>query len=450
MAEGAGEAEADTKRKREGALAEAPSGEAPKQRSRVEEESSPDEEAAVMQEAMTPTAVHGESAEMNGGSAASSAAAEAFLAGQAAPQQADAGEAADADAAVTPDSAAAAAQAAAQATWGVAGGYAQPGDAPGAMPDGMQPDGMGGMQPGGAHYPTFERTEKVECPQSLVGRLIGKQGETIKDLQRRSGARIQIDQNYPEGQPRIVTIEGSSACVDVGCELVRSLIGNSPAVGNGAPGQMTTMECPKQLVGRVIGKGGETINELQRRSGARIQIEQRVAEGAPCIIEIQGDDASVAEAVRLTQEVMSGRRLESTAPALPHYGAAAQGYGYGGDAYAQQAMALYGPTGDAYAQPQPAFGYGGAAPAEAYAQYGGAYAQQVAAYGAQYAQYAQQQAQYAAQQAAYGGAAYAAGSPAAANPGAANGWTSHADAQGRTYWHNAGTQESTWETPPGH
>jgi len=162
--------------------------------------------------------------------------------------------------------------------------------------------------------PTFrgpsDRRDSVSCPQSLVGRLIGKRGETIKDLQRRSGARIQIDQNYPEGHPRLVTVEGEPRCVQVGVKLVQELIGSSPAVGNGAPGRLTTFECPKNLVGRVIGKGGETINELQRRSNARIQIEQRVPEGAPCVVEVQGEDTAVREAIRLTREVMKGQRLE--------------------------------------------------------------------------------------------------------------------------------------------
>ena len=104
--------------------------------------------------------------------------------------------------------------------------------------------------------------ETVRCPQALVGRLIGKGGDTIKDLQRRSGARIQIDQNYPEGQPRLVTVEGAAQCVRAGVELVRSLIGNSPAVGNGAPGRLATFECPKVRGGvgtffwRVDGVGG--------------------------------------------------------------------------------------------------------------------------------------------------------------------------------------------------
>ena len=40
----------------------------------------------------------------------------------------------------------------------------------------------------------------IECPQANVGRVIGSSGATIKELQSRTGAKIQIDQNYPEGR----------------------------------------------------------------------------------------------------------------------------------------------------------------------------------------------------------------------------------------------------------
>jgi len=264
-----------------------------------------------------------------------------------------------------------------------------------------------------------QRRETVPCPQSLVGRLIGKQGETIKDLQRRSGARIQIDQNFPEGHPRLVTIEGDAQSVQSGVELVTALIGNSPAA-IGLAGNLATFECPKNLVGRVIGKGGETINELQRRSGARIQIEQRVPEGQPCIIELQGDEASVQEAIRLTQEVMSGRRLE-TAPGVLH-------------PYQQQVMMQY-PYYPGIPRPvQPAgYAYG---PAYGQPPYPAVYAagQPAAyAYGGWPLPYGQQQAN--------------AATPPASSAVRSDPWTSHSDGQGRTYWHNSITGESTW-TPP--
>ncbi|KAH8048408.1 hypothetical protein JL722_12459 [Aureococcus anophagefferens] len=183
--------------------------------------------------------------------------------------------------------------------------------------------------------PRPEQLETVHCPQAR-GRLIGKQGDTIKDLQRRSGARIQIDQNFPEGTPRVVTVEGSAQCVALGVQLVRSLIGNSPAVGNGNPGKMTTFECPKALVGRVIGKGGETINELQRRSGARIQIEQRVPERAPCIIEARRGVCGCPGQRRRRRGAApharrhGGKRLEPFAGGVAYYGPGAPpGAGYG-------------------------------------------------------------------------------------------------------------------------
>ena len=40
---------------------------------------------------------------------------------------------------------------------------------------------------------------EIECPQTNVGRVIGSSGATIKELQSRTGAKIQIDQNFPEG-----------------------------------------------------------------------------------------------------------------------------------------------------------------------------------------------------------------------------------------------------------
>ena len=198
-------------------------------------------------------------------------------------------------------------------------------------------------------------------------------------------------------------MEGEPKCVQLGVELVTNLIGNSPAVGNGAPGRLTTFECPKNLVGRVIGKGSETINELQRRSGARIQIEQRVPEGAPCVIEVQGEDAAVNEAIRLTHEVMNGKRLllGDTIGAFP---VASSGLGVGSYQRQTQRRGQQAPVSHHQQQPQGtypaynmqaamqqqpvfmsqyAYAYGGAP--GYYASYAPAYAP---AYGPAYATYA--------------------------------------------------------------
>ena len=55
-------------------------------------------------------------------------------------------------------------------------------------------------------------TKVVECPKTMVGRVIGKGGETIKRLQMQSGANIQIDQkSMGAEEPRKVEISGTGS-----------------------------------------------------------------------------------------------------------------------------------------------------------------------------------------------------------------------------------------------
>ena len=64
----------------------------------------------------------------------------------------------------------------------------------------------------------------VDCPPGLVGRVIGKGGETIKGLQAQSGAHITIDQNFPDGVPRKISISGPAGCVEIATKLVEDLL----------------------------------------------------------------------------------------------------------------------------------------------------------------------------------------------------------------------------------
>jgi far upstream element-binding protein len=170
---------------------------------------------------------------------------------------------------------------------------------------------MGGGMGGGA-----ETTDTVECPQGLVGKVIGRGGETIKDLQARSGCRIQINQALPEGQPRLITITGTPDAVPIAFQLVKEVMDSAPgsAMGGGAGahsgasgamgGASQVVDCDPGLVGRVIGRGGETIRDLQARSGARVQIDQNFPAGQPRKITITGTPETVQLAVRLLNDVM--------------------------------------------------------------------------------------------------------------------------------------------------
>jgi far upstream element-binding protein len=201
----------------------------------------------------------------------------------------------------------------------------------------------------------------MDCPQALVGRVIGSAGATIKELQARSGARIQIDQSFPDGVPRKINISGSQTAVTLATQLVSYVMENGPAL----PGQQHTpggsmfntpipaqspygppsgigglgmgnfgmpqispipvstttsaggvqthvMECAKPMVGRIIGRGGETINILQQRSGAKMQIDQSTV---PCKINITGTPQSIALGAQLiTELIQTGQIGNGTVP----------------------------------------------------------------------------------------------------------------------------------------
>ena len=82
--------------------------------------------------------------------------------------------------------------------------------------------------------PQGEVTQVVECPPGIVGRVIGRGGETIRALQQASQAHIVVDQNFPEGVDRKVNINGRADAVTRAVKMVTELI-------NGEPGSATAI-----------------------------------------------------------------------------------------------------------------------------------------------------------------------------------------------------------------
>ena len=75
------------------------------------------------------------------------------------------------------------------------------------------------------------------------------------------------------------------------------------AAAGGPPKQTAVVECPKSMVGRVIGKGGETIKALQQYTGAMIQIDQSTD---PTRVTIAGSPQSLQLAVSMVSDIVKG------------------------------------------------------------------------------------------------------------------------------------------------
>ncbi|KAL5713263.1 hypothetical protein ACHQM5_015355 [Ranunculus cassubicifolius] len=194
-------------------------------------------------------------------------------------------------------------------------------------------------------------SRKMQVPNNKVGVLIGKAGDTIRFLQLNSGAKIQITRDSeadPFSTTRPVELIGTLDNINKAEKLIKDVIAEAEAGGSpslvargfgtvqatGAAEQIQ-IPVPNEKVGLIIGKGGETIKNMQTRSGARIQLlPQHLSEGDQTkerTVRVTGDKKQIELARDLINEVMS----QPVKP-LPHSG---------GGGHNQQGYRPRGPSG---------------------------------------------------------------------------------------------------------
>ncbi|XP_052812480.1 tudor and KH domain-containing protein-like [Mya arenaria] len=143
---------------------------------------------------------------------------------------------------------------------------------------------------------------EVSIPPGIVGSIIGRRGANIKQLQEESGAQLYFkDFTGPGGEgdrDRILVIRGTAMCAQAAECLVRKMLADQPV-----PTQ-EIIYVPQYTLGRIIGRGGEGIRQLQRSSHARIDVERIRDEdrNQPRKITITASDAQITIAKGLIQE----------------------------------------------------------------------------------------------------------------------------------------------------
>jgi len=152
----------------------------------------------------------------------------------------------------------------------------------------------------------------VSVPKAAVGVVIGKGGDMITQIQNNTGTRIQFKPETALSPERICTISGPSHGVEQAVAQITQIIknvqerdarGSQMGVGgmggsvgfdggiksiggfeqwdNNGGGNVSMQEhlVPVDKVGLVIGKGGETIKEINRQSGARAEVVNESPKG---------------------------------------------------------------------------------------------------------------------------------------------------------------------------
>lgn len=148
--------------------------------------------------------------------------------------------------------------------------------------------------------PPGQLADSLEIPTAMVGKLIGKGGETIKSLQYSTGTKVQIDHQHPGDTKRVTVISASRDSIENCKRQIEAIVADE------STDHSRTVECPQGIVGRVIGRGGETIRALQQASQAHIVVDQNYPEGHPRKVIVSGRQDAVERAEKMIRELITG------------------------------------------------------------------------------------------------------------------------------------------------
>lgn len=176
--------------------------------------------------------------------------------------------------------------------------------------------------------------EVILIDSSLVGLVIGRQGESLRRIEQESGTRIQFINGPESGPQRQCRITGSPGARIAAKREINRIIeenGGNPAreagrnarSGSASRGvqqhahhqqqqpalrageESSQIMVPDRTVGLIIGRGGETIRDLQERSGCHVNIvgENKSVNGLRPV-NLIGNPEAAARAKELIMEIV--------------------------------------------------------------------------------------------------------------------------------------------------
>ncbi|XP_015274351.1 PREDICTED: insulin-like growth factor 2 mRNA-binding protein 3 isoform X5 [Gekko japonicus] len=157
-------------------------------------------------------------------------------------------------------------------------------------------------------------TVHLFIPALAVGAIIGKQGQHIKQLSRFAGASIKIaPAEGPDAKLRMVIITGPP---EAQFKAQGRIYGKLKEENFFGPKEEVKLEAhikvPSYAAGRVIGKGGKTVNELQNLTSAEVVVprDQTPDENDQVVVKITGHFYACQLAQRKIQEILAQVRRQ--------------------------------------------------------------------------------------------------------------------------------------------
>ena len=193
----------------------------------------------------------------------------------------------------------------------------------------------------------------IRVPNDCVGLVIGKKGETIRQLQIESGAKkVQVaTDSSREAGFRNLFVEGDREAYEIVQQMVNDIVEQQRRLKQATDynqGNKEEVPVPNDLVGLVIGRGGETVKSINQRTGAVVFIPKECEPGkSERIFVISGTPEARAQARQeILEKVQEGIRNQQL-KALQAQGIPIQlmtSLGYGGNSILWQFINILDPN----------------------------------------------------------------------------------------------------------
>ncbi|NXK49304.1 TDRKH protein, partial [Chauna torquata] len=150
-----------------------------------------------------------------------------------------------------------------------------------------------------------ELEAEVRVPRVAVRSIIGRKGATIRKastapgapgLRQETGARIDLEEE-DDGEEQVLLISGSPGQVCRAKAAVHQIVTENAPV-------LEQLCVPQRAIGRIIGRGGETVRSICRSTGAKVLCEREAEAGLTLtrLIRLSGTQQEVAAAKKLIME----------------------------------------------------------------------------------------------------------------------------------------------------
>jgi polyribonucleotide nucleotidyltransferase len=138
----------------------------------------------------------------------------------------------------------------------------------------------------------------IDVPAETIDAVVGKGGENVRRLEKTHGVSIDSNRSGGRTEPCKMKLRGSVEGVKAALEELGALIERERRIEE-------ALEVESQHIGMLLGKGGATINAIQRDTGAVLDIQKRANEGSSTqTVTIKGNKSTVRKAAAALEAVL--------------------------------------------------------------------------------------------------------------------------------------------------